>query len=135
MGAFWSTEEWEAVKGEVEAAKLEKYKSPRESHSGGGMNGEDSGDDGCFIATVCFGEGSLEVRFLRRYRDIVLMSSKAGRIFVWLYYYIGPHIANIVRGQKSLLAITRSFLRRFIISRRILPLFKAGDECDTFCER
>ena len=28
-----------------------------------------------------------------------------------------------------------TFLINFILSRRILQPFKAGDECDTFCER
>ncbi len=49
----------------------------------------------CFIATAVYGDPSCnEVRELRRYRDIHLLKSVLGRIFVKTYYAISPSIAN-----------------------------------------
>lgn len=50
--------------------------------------------EGCFIATACYGSyDAPEVQWLRRYRDVVLARSVAGRLFIRTYYYLSPRPA------------------------------------------
>lgn len=49
----------------------------------------------CFIATAAIGTSNHEdVASLRRFRDDVLLESRLGRLFVWLYYSTSPPIAR-----------------------------------------
>ena len=53
---------------------------------------------GCFVATAVYGNSNcVEVRFLRKFRDEVLLKNNLGRIFIWFYYMIGPHAAWLVK--------------------------------------
>ncbi len=63
---------------------------------------------GCFIATAAY--GSLmepHVRTLRDFRDNYLLTNRAGRFFVELYYKTSPPIADYIAGHDSLRAVTR----------------------------
>lgn len=73
------------------------------------------GKSGCFVATVAFGNyNHPELFFLRSFRDNILNKTKWGRYFIWLYYKIGPIIAELV--QKFMLEkIVKSFILSFII--------------------
>lgn len=69
----------------------------------------------CFIATSAFeAPVSLEVQFLRIYRDNVLKSTPLGRKFIWLYYKISPQIASFLDEQVWLKPYVRAVLR-FVI--------------------
>jgi len=68
-------------------------------------------EDSCFIATAAF--GSLlekEVKWLRRFRDIYLLTNQAGKQFVSFYYQTSPPIANFIRQNEVLRAIMRGSL-------------------------
>jgi len=67
-------------------------------------------EGGCFIATAAFGsQDAFEVEFLRNFRDEVLLLNPLGRVFVKVYYYISPPIANLISKHKLLRKATRVF--------------------------
>lgn len=69
----------------------------------------------CFIATSAFEmPNSLEVQYLRAYRDYTLKKSFWGRKFVYFYYRVSPGIANILDNQKWLKPYVRKALRTLI---------------------
>lgn len=69
----------------------------------------------CFIATSAFeAPTSLEVQFLRIYRDRTLKNSFWGRKFVWSYYKISPAVAVFLDRQPWLKPVVRAVLR-FVI--------------------
>ena len=58
---------------------------------------------GCFIATATYGgENVIQVRFLRAFRDEILLKSHSGRLFTWVYYIISPFFAWMIRRMPSL---------------------------------
>ncbi len=74
----------------------------------------------CFIATAAFGNpDKTEVLQLREYRDKVLMTSIIGRVCIFVYLFISPPLADIIRDNGRLRKAARGFLR-FIV----LPLTK-----------
>lgn len=69
----------------------------------------------CFIATSAFEmPNSLEVQYLRAYRDYTLKKTFWGRKFVYFYYRISPAIADILDNQKWLKPYVRKALRTLI---------------------
>lgn len=73
-------------------------------------------NSGCFIATAAFGNQDIsEVFQLREFRDKVLSNSMVGRFFIGIYYRLSPPIASLIRRNKWLRKITRSFLRTVIL--------------------
>ena len=69
----------------------------------------------CFIATACFQNPQAEeVVILRRWRDRCLEPHPFGRLFVNLYYRIGPELAGVVGKISLLRIIIRFFLSCFI---------------------
>jgi hypothetical protein len=69
----------------------------------------------CFIATAAYGTPMQpEVQALRDFRDNYLMTNILGRGFVKTYYAVSPTIANIIRNNNSLKALTRSMLEPVI---------------------
>ncbi len=80
-----------------------------------------SSGGGCFIATAAF--GSLwhpEVGLLRQFRDQVLLTNQAGRLFVKLYYATSPPLADIIRTNESLRAIIRAGLSPLLSISRFI---------------
>jgi hypothetical protein len=66
------------------------------------------GGSGCFIATAAFGSKfEKHVRLLRRFRDIYLMPSKIGRVFVNAYYRYSPPVADFIADHDTLRAMVR----------------------------
>jgi hypothetical protein len=71
--------------------------------------------DACFIATAAHGSiDHSDVVTLRRFRDLHLASSGAGRAFVELYYEISPPIADFIRDSDTLRALVRFALKPFV---------------------
>jgi hypothetical protein len=80
--------------------------SPGSSAASGG-----GGGGGCFIATAAFGSPMApEVALLRAFRDTCLLTNSPGRLFVEIYYWISPPIADFISGDESLRQITRIIL-------------------------
>jgi hypothetical protein len=70
---------------------------------------------GCFIATAAYGSRiANEVVILRNFRDNVLLNTSGGRSLVKFYYEISPPIANYIRNNKILKALTRFSLMPLI---------------------
>jgi hypothetical protein len=67
--------------------------------------------EGCFIATVCYGSSlAPEVCLLREFRDVVLQPHPAGRAFVKIYYRTSPPFAAFLKEHDQLRAIIRRML-------------------------
>ncbi len=69
----------------------------------------------CFIATAAFGSPLHPyVKTLQDFRDRYLMSSRAGRKLVTLYYKYSPHIAELITSHKALRTVVRIWLIPFV---------------------
>lgn len=76
----------------------------------------DDEDTTCFVATAAFRKASHpDVIYLRRFRDDVLMSTKAGRSFIRVYWIFGPKLAIPVQ-KVDLLALAFRKLISLIVS-------------------
>lgn len=64
----------------------------------------------CFIASAVYGEHAVQLHAFRRFRDEVLMHSRAGQAAVWGYYAVGPRAARVVRRVPLLRLITKAVL-------------------------
>lgn len=64
----------------------------------------------CFIATATYGEDSLEVSTLRRFRDDYLRYTKLGKYFIIGYEYISPYFAKLIIKYPILRLFTRMFI-------------------------
>ncbi len=80
-------------------------------------NGDDSEDDsdddddgggGCFIATAAFGSYmESHVKILRDFRDVYLLTNRAGQSFVRLYYKYSPPVADFIADHEGLKTVVR----------------------------
>lgn len=69
----------------------------------------------CFVATSAFeAPASMEVQYLRFYRDSVLKNSFLGRKFIYFYYKTSPTLAYFLDRQTWLKPFVRAVLR-FVI--------------------
>jgi hypothetical protein len=67
---------------------------------------DENGD--CFIATAAYGSPmEPQVRFLREFRDRFLLSNRAGRAFVNLYYQLSPPLAKFIAGHGGMKVLAR----------------------------
>lgn len=65
-------------------------------------------DTTCFVATAAFRDHAHEdVAYLRQFRNTVLRRSLAGRVFIAVYWQIGPLLAVPVRRSDRLAALSR----------------------------
>ncbi|HEX8070741.1 MAG TPA: DUF4339 domain-containing protein [Pyrinomonadaceae bacterium] len=65
----------------------------------------------CFIATATYGSPlAPEVLVFRRFRDDVLLTTKAGVLLVELYYCVSPPIASLIARRNWLRTMTRRIL-------------------------
>ena len=70
---------------------------------------------GCFVATATYGnEDLVQVRFLRAFRDEVLLSSHVGRFFTRIYYKVGPFPAWLIQKVPFLKGLTRQVLDHMV---------------------
>lgn len=65
-------------------------------------------NNNCFIATAVYGYDSKETNFLRNWRDNKLSKNIFGRIFIYTYYKISPHLVPIIRNHPKL----KQFIRK-----------------------
>jgi hypothetical protein len=66
---------------------------------------------GCFIATAAYGTSTAEqIDVLRDFRDVVLLESIPGSLFVSLYYQFSPPVADFIAGNQLLRNVVREFL-------------------------
>lgn len=74
--------------------------------------------DGCFVVTATFGTPCAEEVIKYRYfRDKWLSKTYFGRIFIYIYYYVGPVLAEYVRRKPSLrrvMAVILGKLAKFL---------------------
>ena len=62
-----------------------------------------SGGGGCFIATAAYGSSfEKNVKILRDFRDVYLLPTCLGRVFIDLYIKYSPPFADIIRKHESL---------------------------------
>ncbi|MGL5437004.1 MAG: leucine-rich repeat domain-containing protein [Lachnospiraceae bacterium] len=70
---------------------------------------------GCYIATAVYGSyDSPEVLVLRRFRDETLAKIAIGRLFISIYYYLSPPLAEKMKKAPKLNALLRHLLNKFI---------------------
>ena len=69
----------------------------------------------CFIATVIYGSRNAnEVQTLRQWRDQHLSSTKFGRLFINIYYKIGPFLASFISHTPLLNTLLRKAIDHII---------------------
>jgi hypothetical protein len=69
------------------------------------------GDGRCFIATAAYDSAfAPEVECFRQFRDQNLLTSKAGRGFVSLYYFASPPFARLIASVPLLKIVVRTLL-------------------------
>ncbi|MBI4993548.1 hypothetical protein HZC33_01130 [Candidatus Wolfebacteria bacterium] len=72
---------------------------------------KDRHGEGCFIATAAYGSYfEPHVKILRDFRDIFLVESILGRLFIKIYYCISPFISGIIEKSEILKKIMRIIL-------------------------
>ncbi len=76
--------------------------------AGGTTLTDASSDSRCFIATAAYGSPfEKHVEILRAFRDVYLLPSKLGRLFVETYYSFSPNVASLITDSETLKALVR----------------------------
>jgi len=71
---------------------------------------------GCFIATAAYDSPmAFEVEILRQFRDETLLQSKAGQIFVAIYYRISPPLAHAISKSNKIKRMVRNCILEPIV--------------------
>lgn len=84
-------------------------------------NLSNTGGSGCFIATAAYGTPMAEdIDYLRGFRDEYLLSVSVGRKFVELYNQYSPPLAERIRRNETLRALTRATLLPLVTLSQIL---------------
>lgn len=76
-----------------------------------------SGSTSCFVVTATFGQSEILDAY-HAFRDKVLCKYTSGRLFIRIYYRIGPHLATLCR--RSPMARTFSSAVLYIFYRHVL---------------
>jgi hypothetical protein len=77
------------------------------------VSGESVSGGGCFIATAAMGDyKDPAVQSLTRFRDQVLLRSKAGRRLVAVYYKLSPPVARAMSGRPAICRAVRHLIVR-----------------------
>jgi hypothetical protein len=79
----------------------------------------DEKDSNCFVVTTTMGDTNHPVvNDFRNYRDDVLLNTILGRLFIKIYYQIGPYLSEIIKNDKTLFQISRSLILK--LHKRII---------------
>jgi len=66
---------------------------------------------GCFIATAAYGTPTAkQIDVLREFRDVVLLKSTLGTVFVALYYRLSAPVADFIAGNEVVRTLVRDLL-------------------------
>ena len=82
------------------------------------VNAERNNDNNksCFVATAAYQNiNHPNVDYLRWYRDSHLMPNKFGKMFITIYYIVGPLISIPVKKYQFINKITRKIINRIVI--------------------
>ena len=79
---------------------------------------------GCFIASVCFGENSWQVKIFKEFRDKILIKNLIGKKFVKFYYTHSPKFAKFLKENKFLILPVKFILYILLIPVILLLNFK-----------
>lgn len=86
---------------------------------------------GCYVATCVYGSYDCpEVWILRRYRDFTLYKTWYGKIFIHLYYFIGPKFVGLFGDSLWV----KSFWKR-ILDKIVTKLQKQGVQNTPYKDR
>ena len=67
----------------------------------------------CFIVTTTMGDTNHPVVVdFRRYRDEVLLNTYFGRVFIILYYKVGPVLSKVIKTNSFLFTISKNIVLR-----------------------
>tara|TARA_B100000795_G_C22664514_1_gene385421 strand:+ start:320 stop:850 length:531 start_codon:yes stop_codon:yes gene_type:complete len=94
-----------------EQAKL----SCKEFNSSSSNSSSDSSSEGCYIATMAYGDYEHpQVLELRKFRDEILKQSFLGRIFIILYYKFSPFMVKKLKEKERINIKIKELLDKFI---------------------
>jgi hypothetical protein len=80
-------------------------------------------DPRCFVVNTTIGSPYHPiVNDFRSYRDEILKKSLLGRMFIKVYYKIGPYLSTLIKNNSLLMKISRKLI--LFIHPRILPRIK-----------
>ncbi len=83
------------------------------------INTNSSTNSNCFVVTTTMGDTNHPVvNDFRNYRDDVLLNTILGRLFIKVYYQIGPYLSEIIKNDKTLFQISRSLILK--LHKRII---------------
>ncbi len=100
------------------SGNLTRHKITTDVKSGAGNTRiESKSGANCFVATAAFGRADHPtVQALREWRDDVLIKSHLGRLFINIYWYVGPKLALLVEGNPILKSKCQKILN-WIVSK------------------
>ena len=83
---------------------------------------------GCFVATVAYGGyDTPNVKFLRAFRDKILLKHSMGRLFTRFYYNVGPYLARMIGKSSMLKRASRKVIDFLIVVIERHTSFKLKD--------
>ncbi len=96
-------------------ADIKKYMNSLNATASTNFQNSSASSSICFVATAAFGTPwAPEIDVLRRWRDTVLVKSIAGRLFIAVYYKVGPYIAKVVEKSALLKQLVRNMIYELI---------------------
>lgn len=85
------------------------------------------GSSGCFVATAAYGDlRHPEVEYLRLVRDMILINHAWGRVFIKVYWTVGPKLARFVAPRPMLRRVSVAVLHGIVTRlqrRRVLKKY------------
>ncbi len=75
---------------------------------------------GCFVATASYGAPSFEVEALSCFRDRYLLSNRAGKCLVGLYYKCSPPFSRYISKREWLKVVVRILLKPLVWCSRLV---------------
>tara|TARA_B100000787_G_C16147127_1_gene274790 strand:- start:493 stop:969 length:477 start_codon:yes stop_codon:yes gene_type:complete len=90
----------------------EIYDKCKDAFSASGSNASDTNNNsGCFVATATMRNYNHPIVLdLRNFRDLFLLKSWYGRLFVKSYYLVGPFFARLISKSKLLRSLSFNLL-------------------------